>query len=133
MSTGYAHRVVTLRFDDLAEADENGEASENLFIVLRNPKLVPLADILPAHVNQDGTANTAEAMAMLNDVASKLIIGWRMYDCAGDIAIDPDTGEDLSDEQQLLPLPATPDLVGKLPGVAQTRLQKLITEAINPQ
>jgi hypothetical protein len=117
---GYANRVVTIHFPELSEPEDD------VHVVMRNPKTVPAgelrssagdvamgADGQPADDEKTETAGYA--------VLAKLIIGWHVYD-----------GTSTEAEQPLLPLPATPESVGKLPMEILTRLSEELAK-VNPQ
>ena len=108
---GYKNRVITRHFPDLSEE------GDDVHVVMRNPRTVPpgelqasagITDEEAARIAEAGeTGDPGSAAENVNRgfvLLSKLIIGWHVYD--GTVA---------GDDQPLLPLPATPDLVAKLP------------------
>lgn len=126
--TGFRNRIVTLQFPDLT--DENEPV---LHVVLRNPQTVPPSDLTPDDLalGPDGQPlDKALAALRSREIIARLIIGWRMYD-ATDFGYDPETG--LATDQQPLPLPATPELVDRLPMAVIRRINDVVTEAVNPQ
>jgi len=126
--TGFRNRILTLSFPDLTDEDE-----PILHVVLRNPKTVPPTDLVPDDLptGPDGVPlDQALAAQRSREIIARLIIGWRMYD-ASDFGYDPETG--LPTDQQPLPLPATPELVDRLPMDVIREINKVISEAVNPQ
>jgi hypothetical protein len=93
---------------------------------MRNPKTVPAGELRSSagdvSVTEDGTAEDDEkAESAGYSVLAKLIIGWHVYD-----------GTSTEADQPLLPLPATPESVGKLPMEILTRLSEELAK-VNPQ
>ena len=124
---GYANRVVTLRFPDLTE-----EGDQELFVILRNPKTLPPDELVPQDlpVDADGRPIDQDLAAQRSrEIIAKLIVGWRMYD-ATDFGVDLETSEPT--DQHPLELPATADLVAKLPTAAIQAINETIVEAVNP-
>lgn len=125
--TGFRNRILTLAFPDLTD-----EGDPVLHVVLRNPQTVPPTDLVPNDlpVGPDGAPlDQALAAQRSREIIARLIIGWRMFD-ASDFGYDPETG--LATDQQPLPLPATPELVDKLPMAVIREINQVITEAVNP-
>lgn len=125
--SGYANRVITLRFEELTEPGE-----PEIHVVMRNPRLMPPGELAPENVELDDNNQPKDleaAKAANNGVLAKLVIGWRAYD-ASDIQVDAD-GNLLP--QEPLPLPATAELVGKLPAAIFMRMIKEVTDAVDPQ
>jgi hypothetical protein len=125
--SGYAGRVVTLKFPELTEDHE-----PEIHVVMRNPRLMPPGELTPENVELDENNQPKDLEAAKkanNAVLAKLIIGWRAYD-ASDIQVDAD-GNLLP--QEPLPLPATPELVEKLPAAIFLRMVQEVTEAVDPQ
>ena len=56
-------------------------------------------------------------------------MGWHVYD-ASELALDSD-GRPVA--QDVLPMPATPETVAKLPAIIVKRISEEITNAVNPQ
>jgi hypothetical protein len=61
---------------------------------------------------------------------AKLVIGWRVYDASAVPELDADGN--VTGEQQLLPMPATAELIAKLPMEIYARLGEELAK-INPQ
>lgn len=126
--TGFRNRIVTLQFPDLTD-----EGEPVLHVVLRNPQTVPPTDLVPDDiaVGPDGApVDQALAAQRSREIIARLIIGWRMYD-ATEFGYDPETG--LATDQQPLPLPATPELVDRLPMAVIREINRTIKEAVDPQ
>jgi hypothetical protein len=125
---GYANRLVHLDF-----TEELAEPGDTVWITIRNPKLMTAHELRPRDVAMmpDGVTpvNYMDAETAMYETLSKLIVGWRMYD-ASDIGLD-ESGHPVA--QDTLPLPATPELVAKLPATVVKRLSEEITNAVNPQ
>lgn len=99
---------------------------------LRNPRTVPQDELLSRDVALDSDGkpiDMQEASASMRRTFARLIVGWRVYD-ASFAEVDSDTGEPL--DQPLLPMPATPELVNKLPTVITNRITQEFGAAINP-
>lgn len=111
---GYANRVITRQFPELAED------GDSVWVTIRNPRTMPPSELRSkSNVETDAEGKvieTEEAMTAGNEVIAKLIIGWRVYDGSWVPKLDEDTGEPLpGQEQPRLKLPATPQAVAKLP------------------
>lgn len=124
---GYADRIRLLKFPELTEAGET-----QVMVALRNPRRVPPTDLVPPNVVLDDAGrpvDTVAANAAANEVIARLVVAWHVFD-----ATDFRVGEDLEPlDQTLLPLPATPELVAKLPVEIFRAINNEIMEAVNPQ
>jgi hypothetical protein len=126
---GYAQRLIRLDFPELSEDPE----TDPIFVTIRNPKLMPLQEMQDddaREVDDDGNPVPEKATAGMMRIISRLIAVWRVYD-ATHLQVNPTTGEVM--DQPLLPLPATPDLVAKLPAAIINRIGDELTGAVNPQ
>lgn len=106
---GYANRLIRLAFPEFTE-----EGDQEIFVTIRNPKLVPSDTLVVASVvdrPDDKPITTDEALAANAEVISRLIVAWHVFD-AGDESDDPAP----------LPLPATPELCRKLPDEISDRI-----------
>lgn len=125
---GYANRLVHLDF-----TEELAEPGDSVWITIRNPKLMTSNELRPRDVPMlpDGVTpvNMDDATDAMYETLSKLIVGWHAYD-ASDLTLNED-GTPVA--QQLLALPATPELVAKLPAIIVKRLSEEITSALNPK
>lgn len=116
---GYLNRFIDI---DLAE-----EYGEGCFVRIHNPKVVPQSMLEPTHrveVDANGKPVDRETAAAGSDeVMCRLIKDWLVYD-ASDVN---------ADDMPLLPLPATPQVLAKLPVGIKMRLSKTISDAMpNP-
>lgn len=105
---GYKNRSLTLEFPELSEDNDR------VYVVIRNPKMVPLEDLVPDSVptGPDGQPiNKQAARYKTYDKIAGLITDWHVYDAKA-------VGED----QPLLELPATAALVARLPFDISDRL-----------
>lgn len=124
---GYANRVMRLGFPQLTE-----EGQPELFITIRNPRVVPPDDLAAYDIQVDANGMPTDAQKATErsaQIIARLIVAWRMYD-ATEWGVD-EAGELL--DQKPLPLPATPDLVRKLPAEAMMELNRAIQDAVNPR
>lgn len=128
---GYANPVITLRFPELAEE------GDNIYVVIRNPRTMAAGELRAGASKADQERIAAAQAAaeanggqvpdgMVTDededrgsaIMAKLILGWRVWDTTVPVKIDPGTGDLIHDDEtepRLLPLPATPELVQRLP------------------
>lgn len=124
---GYANRVVRIPFPDLTEKGE-----PELFITIKNPKTLPPDELMAGDiaVHPDGTpVDMAAATQRSRELIAGLVLAWRMYD-GKDFQLD---AEGNPADQVPLPLPATPELVAKLPTRAIMALNDAISEAVSPK
>lgn len=95
-----------------------------MYVTLRNPLTVPAETLLRRNVptGTDGEPlDPAEPIGAGCEVLSRLIVDWHVYDATA-------TGDD----QPPLPLPATEDLVRRLPSEIQNKLSAEVAERRNP-
>jgi hypothetical protein len=125
---GYANRLVHVDF-----TEELAEPGDSIWVTIRNPKHLTAAELRPREVAlmPDGVTpvNMDDATNAMYETLSKLIVGWRVYD-ASDLTLDAN-GQPMP--QPLLPTPATPEMVAKLPVSIVKRLSEEVTNAVNPQ
>jgi len=124
---GFANRVRTLTFPELTE---DGEPV--LYVAVRDPRTMPSSLLMPPDIARapDGRPLVPEeAEQRSREILARMVIGWRMYD-ATDFTVDDD-GNPM--EQAMLPLPATPELIDKLPMAVTHAMNTLIVEALNPR
>jgi hypothetical protein len=128
---GYANKLIKLSFDEYSEDPVN----DPIWIVIRNPKLVPPGELqTDVALTEDGqVADQDEAIRSMHKNLAKLIKGWRVYDAGQDVQLDPVTGAEVGEPPTLLPLPATPELVARLPMEFVTRIAREVQQAVNPQ
>jgi len=124
---GYANRVVRIGFPHLTEPDQ-----PELFVTIKNPRVIPPDEFAVYDMELDANGvpvDKQKAAERTAEIIAKLVVAWRMYD-ASDFQVD-ENGEPL--DQQPLGLPATPELVRRLPSAAIRELNQVIGEAMNPQ
>jgi hypothetical protein len=125
---GYGNRVITIPFPELAESTD-----DPIWVALRNPRMQPPSALRPREIPTDADGkplNQDDAMEAMYEIIAGLVIGWRVYD-ATEVSIDQATGQPA--DQELLPHPATPALVKKLPMAISTRIMDEVKQAANPQ
>lgn len=129
MSTGYLNRVIRLEFPEFSSGPD-----DPIWIVIRNPKLVPPAELQgDVALNPDGTpVDMAAATDNTYRIVSQLVVGWRVYDASAPVELDPGTGEVVGD-QPLLPLPATIENARKLPSAFILAIADEVKAANNPR
>lgn len=129
---GYKQPVITLNFPELTDNPD----TDPIRVVIRNPRLMAAGELSGSAdmaVGPDGQpVESAENENRAYKQFAKMVIGWRVYDATADIVLDQDMNV-IGDSAQLLPLPATPDLVAKLPLVILTRLSQELQDAMNPK
>lgn len=125
---GYANRLVHVDF-----TEELAEPGDSVWVTIRNPKHLTAAELRPREVAlmPDGVTpvNMDDATNAMYETLAKLIVGWHVYD-ASDLTLNEDG---TPTAQALLPVPATPELVAKLPVAIVKRLSEEVTNAVNPQ
>jgi hypothetical protein len=118
-STGYVDRFITIRFDHLT-----GDAvNDPVWVVIRNPRLVPPSVLTadPVALGPDGMPVDQKAAELATyAVLARLIKDWRVYDAS-------------VDGISLLPMPASPDLIARLPLEIINRLGAEVSRAANPR
>lgn len=109
---GYKNRALTLEFPELSED------GDRVYVMIRNPKLVPIEQLLTGvPVGADGQPLDRElARRKGYEKIANLVIDWHVYDATA-----------VGEEQPLLGLPATADLVAKLP----FEISERIAEEVN--
>lgn len=150
MSGGYRNPTIRLDFPDLAQE------GDRVFVIIRNPRTMAPGELRSAagKVTEADEARFAAAKAAMdatgavpddlaNDedenrgyaIMAKLVLSWRVWDATVPIKIDEETGDLIHDEEtapRLLPLPATPALIGKVPGDILAAITEELQKA-NPQ
>jgi hypothetical protein len=115
---GYKNRTVTLEFPDLAED------GDRIYVALRNPRMVPVTVLRTRQVARDANGEAldpADEQLAVFEVYADLIVDWHVYDATS-----------IDEDQPPLPLPATAELVGKLPLEIQERISEEVNERRNP-
>lgn len=116
---GYANRTNRITFPDLSEP------GDEVYVAIRNPRLVPPGELRGRDVAMDENGqpvDTAEAEQAMYETLAKLVVSWRVYDAT-----------DMGDDQALLPSPAKPEDVAKLPTEIINQLAEEIQQAVNPR
>ncbi|MDB4873213.1 MAG: hypothetical protein JWL97_4217 [Gemmatimonadales bacterium] len=120
----YANPVIKLEFQDLS----SDWVTDPIWVTIRNPRQVPPDELRPKGID----SNDEEAvMAATFETMAKLVVGWRVYDASAPIKLD--VNGDPVGEPELLPHPATPALVRKLPLEIVNRIGEEVNEAVNPR
>lgn len=142
---GYKNPVITLRFEELGEG---------CHVVIRNPKLMPSAQLTSmaggrsdadrekfeqAKAAIEAGQEPAEGILTGEDenrifaMLASLVVGWRVWDPTAPVDVDEDGNLIAGDaEPPRLGLPATAALIGKLPQVILTRIMEEVGK-VNPQ
>lgn len=115
--SGYAKRNVRLAFPDLTE-----EGDPEVFVTIRNPKIVPAHLLVAREVSDDDyKADRYAYFKASYGVIASLIVDWNVYD-ATSLDMDPPR----------LGLPATEETVAKLPRDIAQAIADKIQEATSP-
>ena len=119
---GYADRLLTLEFTDLTP-----DGDDVIYVAIRNPRIVPMSVLqgetdLAVNPETGMPLDPKAAERAMHATMAALIREWRVYD-----------GLDESEAPEPLPLPATADLVAKLPAEIVNRIAKEIGEAVAPR
>lgn len=112
---GYDNRFKRIDFPELGDG---------IFVTIRNPKTLPPKKLRPEGIALDASGNPKneeEAEQAMYVVLAKLIQDWHVYDASS---------EEM--EQPLLPLPATADLVSRLPMDIINKIANELASAANP-
>lgn len=113
---GYTNKHIRLDFSDLGEG---------CYVTIRNPRLMTSGQLsaVDVEIGPDGRpVDHNAAMNAGNATIAKLIVNWCVW--------DPD---DESDDPAVLPLPATPEIVTKLPMAVVVGISEQIEQATNPR
>lgn len=118
---GYVNRTVTLNFPELSEE------GDDVHVVIKNPRILPLAELEPEDVatGADGQPDPKKAIVAMNAMLANLVKAWHVWDAT--------VTSDADEDQKLLPLPATAASVAKLPWEIQKALMDQVTSVVNPQ
>lgn len=93
-------------------------------MALRNPMTVPFDRLQPREVARDASGNAidqADAYRAMYEVYASLIVNWHVYDA-----------DEESDDQPVLPSPATAELFAKLPVEIQNKIADEVNNRRNP-
>lgn len=112
---GYAERFKTIHFPELGD---------DLWVTIRNPKTMPPSALKTPDIvmGPDGMpVDEDKAEAEMYKLIASLVKSWRLYDATSD-----------DDDQPVLPLPATAELVAKLPVAVFNKIVTEMSLATNP-
>jgi len=115
---GYKNRTVTLEFPELAED------GDKIYVALRNPRMVPVTALRTRQVARDANGEALDPddeQTAVFEVYAGLITDWHVYDATS-----------IDENQPPLTLPATAELVGKLPLEIQERISEEVNARRNP-
>lgn len=111
---GYSNRTIRFDFPDLSE---DGDL---VHVVIKNPKILPPAELIPDSSGGEGESE-ADSLSRIYPIIARLVKAWHVYDGTAD-------GDDLP----LLPLPATPEAVAKLPFPILNKISEAMREVVAP-
>lgn len=117
---GYGKQTVRFDFPDLSE-----DVADPIFVQMLNPRLVSqdmLTGTVEVEVVDGKPIDKQAATQNAYEVIAGLVRAWHVYDPA-----------DESEDPPRFPVPATADMVGKLPMAILTRLMTAINEAVDPK
>jgi hypothetical protein len=116
---GYLNRFIDLSFPDLAGVDSNGHAV--CWVKIRNPRMIPGADLIGAAskirvdpetgVPVDSGAAASETF----DAFAKIILAGQVWDAKWTPQPDENGNTDWDAEPPLIPMPPSPEHVGRMP------------------
>ncbi len=127
---GYRDAIITLKFPELVED------GDTCHVIIRNPRTMPGSEFKAMASGADENADSGETMDRMFAMIARLVVGWRVWDPTVPLKVNPDTGALIHDEEtepRLLPLPATAELVAKLPQVISMKLMDEVGSAVNPK
>lgn len=111
---GYLNRFIDVDFS---------EYGDGCYVRIHNPKIVPQSMLEPKkRLELDANNKPVDrdaSVAASREVLAGLVKDWKIYDATC-----------LEDEQPLLSLPATPEMIAKLPLSVFVQLQKIVNDAI---
>lgn len=110
---GYSNR--TIRFD-FPELSEDGDP---IHVVIKNPKHMPAGELIPEGVDENTSAT--ESLQHIYPVVARLVKAWHVYDGTSD-----------DDDLPPLGLPATAELVAKLPFPILNKISEALKEVVSP-
>ncbi|WP_327066903.1 hypothetical protein [Kitasatospora sp. NBC_01302] len=114
---GYGNRTILLDFPEFSEE------GDRVHVIIRNPRLVPVQDLIPDEVpdGPDGKPDQKAQLASGMAIIARLVVAWHVYDATS-----------MAEDQPLLGLPASAELVAKLPMEIQNRISDEIAKVRNP-
>ena len=133
--SGYTNPYVLLTFPELGD---------DVSVLMKNPQLLPPADLTPEDVPVDGEGKPLDNQAA-NDAGYKMmagiIVAWKVFEAfspADTLDIDPDADPAALFESLSAGVPVrigkvTPENVGRLPMVVLKRIMEEISRVADPQ
>lgn len=119
----YTNRTIRLAFDG---SDENFPVlGDDIWVVIANPMLMPPSKLRPKVEVQivDGKPVDEEAATRGGmEVIANLIVDWCVYDSM-----------DFSENPERLSLPATYELLDRVPMAITTSISEILNKALNPR
>lgn len=142
---GYRDRVIHLAFPELSEDEEK----DPIWVKIRNPRLLPPAELSSFASGDTGVEATAPAedgappqvkvtdpqaaTETLRKMVARLVVAARVYDATDPGTFDPETGEATGEQPRMPAPPWNAEQAGKLPLPVLERISKEFGEAVNPQ
>lgn len=131
--SGYTNPFIRLPFPDLGE---------DVSVLLKNPQLLPPADLQPEDIATDESGKPIDPQAAneaMYKVMARVIVAWKVYEAPSvDITIDPNA--DPADILEALGASApkrlgavTPENIAKLPVTILNRIGEEIGRVADPQ
>lgn len=106
---GYKNKTIHMEFPDLTEDDADAPIS----ITIKNPKTLPMGDLIPGDVDaEDRTAQMAAMFAMM----ANMIVAWHVFDQQDALMEMPATAESVAG----LPMMITNWITEQIKGVVTT-------------
>lgn len=113
----YTNRTIRIDFPELGD---------DIWVSINNPMLMPVSLLSPRDdVKLDAEGHITDRKAAVDstfEIAARLIVSWNVYDPMDDSA-----------EPQPFGLPATVDMLRKLPMLVVTRISEIVGKAIPAQ
>jgi hypothetical protein len=131
--SGYGQPVIRIDFSELSSGPE-----DPVWVIIRNPQLMTTDELTGgvdgAYDENGQVLDRGKATQAARIVMARIIVAARVYDATVIPSFDPLTGEQVSDNAQLLPAtPWTPEIVAKLPAAIIRKLAEAQTEALVPK
>lgn len=112
----YLSRTIRIEFPELGD---------DIWVSIHNPLLMPISKLQPdtdVKLNPDGTPTDPKAAIRGTfEIVAKLVLSWNVYDPM-----------DTSEAPDPLPMPATPELVEKLPQLITMKINEIVGKALSP-
>lgn len=113
----YANSTIMREYPDLAED------GDKIYVVLRNPKTMPLDKLAPPEVPKraDGTDDEEAIKTAMYGIMAGMVVEWNVYDANAEEEDSPPFG-----------VPATAEMVAALPFEIANDLMEQITGVMRP-